>query len=330
MRNAAILALTLAAFGWAQDNADNANAGTPNGRRRAIPVAATVIKKVEPEYSSEARAAYLDGTLTLYVDVETSGKASNVQVIQGLGMGLDEKAIEAVKQWEFQPAMLAGMPVKSAQGVELSFRLGAENEPHVRHTSYTVHRKERRDTILTKPVLSKYRRPDASVCTALNGSLTSASFQIDEKGFPNGIQTDGPNAKVFSDAIQEWRFESARSNGKKTSSTATFTFQCSLGEASAPAESIAKGRVSAPVPTFRPEPEYSEEARKAKWQGSVRLSLVVDAEGFAVRMTTEEMLGYGLDAKAMEAVKAWRFKPGIKDGKAVPIKANIEVNFRLL
>jgi periplasmic protein TonB len=98
----------------------------------------------------------------------------------------------------------------------------------------------------------------------------------------------------------------------------------------APGESIASGRVSAPVPTFKPEPEYSEKARKAKWQGSVRLSLIVDAEGFAIRMTTEQMLGYGLDAKAMEAVKAWRFKPGIKDGKAVPIKANIEVNFRLL
>jgi len=330
MRKAAILALTLTAFGWAQDNA---NPGTPSGRGpvpRSNAIAATVIKRVEPEYSSEARAAKLDGTLTVYVDVETSGKPSNVQVIQGLGMGLDEKAIEAVKQWEFQPATLAGMPVKSAQGVELSFRLGADNQPRVRHTSYTVNRKERRDTILTKPVLSKYRRPDASVCADLNGSPISASFQIDDQGVPNGIQIDSPNARPFLDAIQEWRFESARSNGKATTSTARFTFQCGLAETSAaPSEAIAIG-VSAPVPTYKPEPEYSEEARKAKWQGSVRMSLVVDAEGFAVRLTTEQMLGYGLDAKAMEAVKAWRFKPGIKDGKAVPVKAVIEVNFRLL
>jgi len=321
----------LAAFGWAQDNA---NPGTPNGRGpvpRSSPVAATVIKRVEPKYSSEARAAKLDGILTVYVDVETSGKPSNVQVIQGLGMGLDEQAIAAVKQWEFQPAMLAGMPVKSAQGVELSFRLGAENEPYVRHTSYAVKRKEKRDTILTKPVLSQYRHPDASVCADLNGSPISASFQIDDKGVPNGIQIDSPNAKLLSEAIQEWRFESARSNGKKTTSTATFTFQCNLVETStAPAETIAKGRVSAPVPTFRPEPEYSEEARRAKWAGSVRLSLVVDSEGFVVRMATEQMLGSGLDEKAMEAVKRWRFKPGMKDGKAVPVKAVIEVNFRLL
>jgi len=331
MRKAAILALTLAAFGWAQDNA---NPGAPNGRGpvpRPSVVAATVIKRVEPEYSSEARAAKLDGTLTVYVDVETSGKPSNVQVIQGLGMGLDEKAIEAVKQWEFQPATLAGTPVKSAQGVELSFQLGAENEPRVRHTSYAVNRKERRDTIFTKPVLSQYRRPDASACAALNGSPISVSFQIDEEGFPNGIQANSRDAKPVLDVIQEWRFKSARSNGKQTTSTATFTFQCNPMETSAvPAEAIASGRVSAPVPTYKPEPEYAEEARKAKWQGSVRMSLVVDAEGFAVRMATEQMLGYGLDEKAMEAVKAWRFKPGIKDGKAVPVKAVIEVNFRLL
>ena len=331
MRKAAIRALALAAFGWAQDNA---NPGPPNGRGpvpRSSPVAATVIRRVEPEYSSEARAAKLDGTLTVYVDIETSGRPSNVQVIQGLGMGLDEKAIEAVKQWEFQPAMLAGMPVKSAQGVELSFRVGAENEPRVRHTSYTVNRKERRDTVLTKPVLSKYRRPDTSVCADLNGSPIAVSFQIDEKGVPNAIQIDSPNAKLFSDAIQEWRFESARSNGNTTTSTATFTFQCSPVETSAaPAEAIASGRVSAPVPTYKPEPQYSEEARKAKWQGSVRLSLIVDTEGFVTRMTTEQMLGYGLDAAAMEAVKAWRFKPGTKDGKAVPVKAVLEVTFRLL
>jgi TonB family protein len=212
MRKAAILALTLAVCGWAQDNA---GPGAPNGRgpvRRPSPIPATVIKRVEPEYSSEARAAKLDGTLTVYVYIDTSGKPSDVQVIQGLGMGLDEKAIEAVKQWEFQPATLAGMPVESAQGVELTFRLGAESEPRVRHTSYTVNRKERRDTTLTKPVLSEYRRPDASVCADLNGSPISASFQIDDQGVPNDVHIDSPNAKAFSEAIQAWRFKSARSN----------------------------------------------------------------------------------------------------------------------
>jgi TonB family protein len=90
------------------------------------------------------------------------------------------------------------------------------------------------------------------------------------------------------------------------------------------------GGVSAPVPVYRPEPEYSEEARKAKWQGAVMLSLVVDENGVPKEIKVIRSLGLGLDQKAIEAVQKWRFKPGVKDGKAVPVFANIEVNFRLL
>ncbi|HEY2844668.1 MAG TPA: TonB family protein [Bryobacteraceae bacterium] len=90
------------------------------------------------------------------------------------------------------------------------------------------------------------------------------------------------------------------------------------------------GGVSAPVPVYRPEPEYSEEARKAKWQGAVMLSLVVDENGVPQDIKVIRSIGLGLDQKAIEAVQKWRFKPGAKDGKAVPVIANIEVNFRLL
>jgi len=90
------------------------------------------------------------------------------------------------------------------------------------------------------------------------------------------------------------------------------------------------GGVSAPVPVYRPEPEYSEEARKAKWQGAVLLSIVVDENGVPQDIKVVRSIGLGLDQKAIEAVQKWRFKPGVKDGKAVPVFANIEVNFRLL
>jgi periplasmic protein TonB len=90
------------------------------------------------------------------------------------------------------------------------------------------------------------------------------------------------------------------------------------------------GGVSAPVPIFRPEPEYSEEARKAKWQGAVLLQVVVDEKGVPQDIKVVRSLGLGLDQKAIEAVQKWRFKPGLKDGKPVPVSANILVNFRLL
>jgi periplasmic protein TonB len=90
------------------------------------------------------------------------------------------------------------------------------------------------------------------------------------------------------------------------------------------------GGVSAPTVLLKVEPEYSEEARKAKWQGTVVLSLVVDEKGLAQNIKVVRALGLGLDQKAIEAVEKWRFKPGMKDGHPVPVMATIEVNFRLL
>ena len=90
------------------------------------------------------------------------------------------------------------------------------------------------------------------------------------------------------------------------------------------------GGVSAPVLLYKKEPEYSEEARKAKYQGTVVLYVEVDPSGKAVNMRVVRSLGLGLDEKAMEAVKRWKFKPGAKDGKPVTVAATIEVNFRLL
>src|SRR5579872_3117814 len=90
------------------------------------------------------------------------------------------------------------------------------------------------------------------------------------------------------------------------------------------------GGVSAPLLVFKKEPEYSEEARKAKYQGTVTLYVEVDPSGKAVNIRVLHSLGLGLDEKAIEAVKQWKFKPGMKDGKPVTVAASIEVNFRLL
>jgi TonB family protein len=90
------------------------------------------------------------------------------------------------------------------------------------------------------------------------------------------------------------------------------------------------GGVSAPVVVSKVDPEYSEEARKAKYSGSVLLSIVVDTEGRARDIHVSRSLGMGLDEKAIEAVEKWRFKPGMRNGQAVNVRATIEVNFRLL
>jgi TonB family protein len=89
------------------------------------------------------------------------------------------------------------------------------------------------------------------------------------------------------------------------------------------------GGVSAPRALDTPDPEYSEEARKAKYQGTVVLWLIVDENGKPRDIKIARSLGMGLDQKAIEAVRRWKFEPAMKDGRPVAVQINVEVNFRL-
>jgi protein TonB len=90
------------------------------------------------------------------------------------------------------------------------------------------------------------------------------------------------------------------------------------------------GEVSAPILISKIEPEYSEEARKAKYSGTVLLTVVVDQNGMPRDIRVVRSLGLGLDEKAIEAVQHWRFRPGLRHGKPVPVQAAVDVSFRLL
>ena len=89
------------------------------------------------------------------------------------------------------------------------------------------------------------------------------------------------------------------------------------------------GGVTAPRVIYAPDPEFSEEARKSKYQGTVVLWLVVGPDGRTHNIRVQRTLGMGLDEKAVEAIRRWRFEPARKDGVPVAVQINVEVNFRL-
>jgi protein TonB len=89
------------------------------------------------------------------------------------------------------------------------------------------------------------------------------------------------------------------------------------------------GGVSKPVVLYQPDPEFSEEARKAKFSGNVEVYLWVDADGKPSHIRVVRPIGMGLDEKAVEAVRQYRFKPAMKDGKPVNVDLYIDVNFQI-
>jgi len=94
--------------------------------RHAFPVwHAHVVSKRAPEYTAEARDAHVSGAVTLHLTVSPQGTPSGMQVVQALGHGLNEKAIEAVKGWKFEPALREGQPISEEMNVDVAFSLTA-------------------------------------------------------------------------------------------------------------------------------------------------------------------------------------------------------------
>jgi TonB family protein len=111
---------------------ENGGAGEGDGFRFGSPAGASLAKitrhpmllhKEEPEYSEDARRARFQGTVILLIDVGLDGHPANIRVVHGLGLGLDERAIDAVSHWRFSPAVSGDRPVVAPALVEVGFHL---------------------------------------------------------------------------------------------------------------------------------------------------------------------------------------------------------------
>jgi TonB family protein len=221
-----------------------AQAQAPDGVNRVGGgvTAPRLVAKTEPTYTEEDRQARVQGTVTLYIQVSPEGRATNMRVLRSLTPGLDQRAMEAVANWRFDPGMKNGLPVTVEANIEVNFRLLDDKE--------------------------------------------GAALAAQPRAVPAAIQ------------------QAAQVGGYPAKTTT-------------------------PRLIRKTEPEYTEEARKAKYQGTVTLTAVINAEGLAQDFRVVHSLGLGLDEKAIEAVKQWKFEPGTRDGKPVATMSIIEVNFRL-
>jgi TonB family protein len=104
-----------------------------------------------------------------------------------------------------------------------------------------------------------------------------------------------------------------------------------LEGAAAPVEfsSAKKDGVKPPKPVYSPEPDFSEEARHARYQGIVMMHIVIDTSGNVTDIRIDRVLGKGLDENAVNAVKKWKFSPATRDGQPVSVSMMTEISFNL-
>lgn len=186
---------------------------------------------------------------------------------------------------------------------------------------------------------------------------------IDREGAVKSVErvnklVDERLADAAIEAVKQWKYQPTLLNGEPVEVITEVDVNFTLAEkvaaaAPAPAEVLGRlgsgiltpsasatgpsagvfrigGDVSAPMPIFKVEPEYSEEARAAGFQGTVLLAVVINEEGTPTSIKVVRSLGMGLDEKAIEAMGKWKFRPGMKAGKPVSVHANVEMAFRLM
>jgi len=126
----------------------------------------------------------------------------------------------------------------------------------------------------------------------------------------------------------EWRWETARSTRRTAIAIPLLLVLMTTVSFAEKIYKIGPGIVP-PKVLEKTEPNYTDQARAAKLEGTVALAMVVGVDQRAHDIKVTRSLDPGLDASAVRSIKTWRFQPGSKNGKAVPVRAVIEVNFRL-
>jgi len=181
-----------------------------------------VVHQVEPSYSEEAIRAGLEGKVLLQAVVGADGKARDVKVLRGLGLGLDENAVAGVGAWEFVPGKKDGQPVNVQVRIEESFG-SLEKKPN---NSWHVTRVEfHLADGAGRPVIEAVAPP---VGDGASSATASMKFDIDEKGEPGNVRIEKSSdqgwARDVAAALGHWKFTPASKNGNPVSVSCTIDF----------------------------------------------------------------------------------------------------------
>lgn len=284
----------------------------------------SVLSKTEPQYSEEARKAGAQGAVVVSLVVRENGIPTDLHVSSPAGMGLDEAAIDAVRQWQFKPGTKEGTPVPVRATIEVNFRLlGAGMRP--------------RRIVFDDPAQPGRPVVRGSTPIVLSGEAWQTPFPkcITARGI---LQQDGSLASIridpvlseqterdFVNTLSRWSFEPA-----------TGTVRAEFCMPDAPKQNAAMPVLAPSVAMTPPrvlekrEPELTEEARKAGVDTQLRLTVEIGEDGLVRRATVAQPIGLGLDESAIDTVKTWKFAPAMADGTPKPFRSAVEVIFRVM
>ncbi|MCK4645180.1 MAG: M56 family metallopeptidase [Candidatus Aminicenantes bacterium] len=289
-----------------------------------------LIKQVEPIYPEEARKAGIEGVVTLEATTDKYGRVQDVKVLNSVP-GLDQAAIDAVKQWVYEPMVIDGKPY----GVTFTstYQFSLKNERHGKSFEVGVTGTDKKPPVpaagnIKPPKLIKMVKPvypEAIKKAGVEGVIiieatTDVYGRVINTKILRGIPLLDQAAR---DAVKQWIYEPMIINGEPRGVMFVVTYKFRLDE---PVRAV--GEIKPPKLIKQVEPIYPEVATKAGIEGVVIIEVTTDVYGRVVN--TKILRGIPvLDQAARDAVKQWIYEPKIIDGKPRGVIFIVTVVFEL-
>jgi TonB family protein len=303
-----------------------------------------LLKKVDPVYPEIARQAGVEGVVILEAETDTYGRVQDARILRSIPL-LDQAAIDAVKQWVYEPLVIDGVPRPATFTVTVRFRLDGEKAAK---TTQAIEKFAKGAVKVTGDIeLPKLIKkvdpvyPEIARTAGIEG-LVIVQARIDISGKVKDVMVlrSVPLLdQAAIDAVSQWVYEPMIIKGKPMEAVFTVTVRFALKdkekkEALKKTSELEKGAVRAtgeinpPRLMKKVEPIYPEEARKAGIEGIVILEAMTDEKGNVARVKVLKSIPE-LDQAAMDALKQWKYEPTIIDGKPTPIVFTVTVRFKL-
>ncbi|HTS48752.1 MAG TPA: TonB family protein [Bryobacteraceae bacterium] len=310
------------------------------------PIGPEPIQEIEPEYSEEARAAGLEGTVFVEAAIAADGAPFDLQVTSPLGLGLDEKAIDAARQWRFPPP--APPQVPSAR-VPVNFLLPSKlSRWHLVGASFQPPEGASRAVFLTEPYplgagVSSKAIDEGWVISAIpRAANVTLQLDVDEHGIPANFQVLAASAPVWENEaialVRKWRFTPGAKDGKPVPVPCTLDLVWGQKVWTAATLAQMRDKISPPAPSGPATPPaspakgtvfsaYILEDSTPHSPYSVVLSVIIGADGMPSNVSVVRSLTPDYNAQAVEAVRTWHFTPALVNGVPVPLPALVELDF---
>jgi TonB family protein len=302
-------------------------------RKDAVPLKGDLkppklIKKVEPVYPDEARKNGVQGVVILEAKIGERGQVIDAMILRSVPQ-LDQAAIDALKQWVYEPMTLNGKPIKTLITVTVRFKLDEKDIEKFAEGAVKV-----TDAIPPPKLIKKMNPvyPEAARQAGVEG-VVILEARIDVEGRVKNVRIlrSVPLLdQAAIDAVRQWVYTPMIIDGQPKEAIFTITVRFNLnGKGKKDAEGkTSTGDVLIPTLIKKVDPVYPEAARQAGIQGVVLLEATTDEKGNVAAVRVLESIPE-LDQAAIDALKQWTYEPFIVEGKPKGVVFTVTIRFRL-